>query len=121
MTESPRYGATVDDGWLYLEGDDERLEIGSMETVIELFGGETYTIEYEPQQSGAAWLATDEDDTITFDVRETLVDWAYTEEFVANVEACSLEETDGDGYPLRASVFVDVVTSIWDAKGNLDT
>ncbi|MEY7848514.1 hypothetical protein AB7C87_04840 [Natrarchaeobius sp. A-rgal3] len=121
MTEPIRYGADVDDGTLVLVGEQERLEVGPMETVVELFGGETYTIEYDSRQSAVSWLDTDEDDTITFDVRESLLEWAYTEEFVANVRDSPLGATDEDGYPVRTSVFVDLVTAIWDSKGNLES
>ncbi|TYT63369.1 hypothetical protein [Natrialba swarupiae] len=121
MTEPIRYGADVDDGTLVLVGEQERLEVGSMETIVDLFGGETYTIEYEPRQSAVAWLDTDEDDTVTFDVRESLLEWAYTEEFVASVRDSPLEATDEDGNPIRTSVFVDLVTAIWDSKGNLES
>lgn len=119
MTEPLRYDATIEDGTLFLEGEHERLEIGPMSAILELVGGETYTLEYEPRQSTVSWLSTDEDDTITFDVRDALIDWAYTEEFVANVRESPLERTDENGYPIRTAVFVDMVTAIWNSKGNV--
>lgn len=135
MTEPTRYGAAVENGTLYLERehdhdhdhtsdpepdhDHDPIEIGSMDTVVELVGGETYTLEYEPRQTTVSWLSTDEDDTITFDVREALTDWAYTDEFVENVRNSPLETTDEDGYPVRTAVFAEMVVAIWDSKGNL--
>lgn len=74
--------------------------------------GETYTLEYTPRQSAVSWLATDDDDTITIDVRWELADWVYTDEFVRNVEQCSLERTGEHGYPVRTEVFADLVTDI---------
>lgn len=120
MTEPVRYEGVVENGTFYLEDDGERIEIGPMDAVVELIGGETYTLEYDEKQSAAAWLATDEDNTITFDVREELVDWAYTEELVRNVDDSPLDRTGESGHPIRAEVFADMVTAIWDAKGNVD-
>ncbi|MDJ1433260.1 hypothetical protein [Halostagnicola sp. A-GB9-2] len=121
MTDEQRYGARVVDGTLALEGENDSLEIGPMAAVVDLIGGETYTIEYTARQGAVSWLETDDDDTLTLDVRTELTDWAYTPEFVATLEDCSLEETGEHGYPIRTEVFVDLVTEIWDAKGNLDT
>lgn len=119
MTEPLRYDATIENETLFVEGETEQIEIGSMETILELMGGETYTLEYEPRQSAVSWLSTDENDTITLDVREGLVDWAYPEELVASVRERPLDRTDEDGYPIRTAVFVDVVTAIWDSKGTV--
>lgn len=115
-----RYGARVADGTLYLERGTHSLEIGQMAAIVELIGGETYTLEYTAQQGAVSWLETDDDDTLTLDVREELIGWAYTPELVTNLEDCSLEKTGNHGYPLRTEVFVDLVTDIWDSKGNVD-
>ena len=120
MTEPVRYEGVVENGTLYLEDGDHRIEVGPMDAVVELIGGETYTLEYDNKQSSAAWLSTDEDNTITFDVREELVDWAYTEELVHNVDDSPLDRTGESGHPVRTEVFADMVTAIWDAKGNVD-
>lgn len=119
MTEPVRYEGVVENGTLYLEDGDHRIEIGPMDAVVELIGGETYTLEYDDRQSATAWLATDEDNTITFDVRDELVDWAYTEDLVRNVDDSPLDRTGESGHPIRAEVFVDMVTTIWDSKGNV--
>lgn len=121
MTERTRYDGVVENGTLYLEGDGTRIEVGPMDAVVDLIGGETYTLEYNDRQSTVAWLSTDEDNTITFNVREELVDWAYTEELVTNVGESPLDQTGESGHPIRTEVFVDMVTSIWDAKGNMDS
>lgn len=131
MTDRTRYEAALENGTLFLEpegtgdgngdADDERIEIGPMDAVVELIGGETYTLEYDDRQSAAAWLSTDEDNTITFDVRESLLDWAYTEELATNVSDSPLEQTGDSGHPVRTEVFADMVTAIWDAKGNLES
>ncbi|NGM69795.1 hypothetical protein G6M89_12385 [Natronolimnobius sp. AArcel1] len=120
MTDPTRYEGAVDDGTLYLVEGDHWIKIGQMDAVVDLIGGETYTLEYDEKQSSVAWLSTDDDNTITFDVREELVDWVYTEDLVRNVAEASLEQTGDSGHPIRTEVFVDMVTSIWDSKGNLE-
>ena len=119
MTDTS-YDAAVRDGTLYIDCEGELLEVGSMDAIVDLFGGETYTLEYTERQSDAAWLQTDEDGTITVDVREQLADWAYTDELVAAVAESPLDETGESGYPTRTEAFVDAVTAIWDAKGDVE-
>ena len=120
MTESIRYDGVVENGTFYLQANGDQIEIGPVDGIIELMGGETYTLEYDNEQSSAAWLSTDEDDTITFDVREELIDWAYTEELARNIRESPLKQTNESNYPIRTKVFVDIVTEIWDSKGNVD-
>lgn len=121
MTDESRHGARIEDETLYIERDDDLLELGPIAGVIDLMGGNTYTLEYTAQQSSASWLETDENDTIRIDVREELVNWVYTDEFVTQIEGCSLEQIGESGYPIRTEVFVDLVTEIWDSKGDLET
>lgn len=120
MTEPNRYEAVIENDILYLEHEEGLLEVGSMDAIVELFGGETYTLEYTDRQSAAAWISTDDDNTIAIDVREELADWAYTAEFGASVADNPLDESGESGYPLRTEVFVDTVIAIWDAKGDID-
>lgn len=114
-----RYDTDVRDGVLHLETDDSWIEIGSMADICELVGGESYTIEYDERQRQMSWLDTDEDGTLTFDVPETLERMDFDREFVENVAPVDADRTDDDGYPLRTSVFADLMMDIWDSKGNL--
>ncbi|MFP9190169.1 hypothetical protein [Natronosalvus vescus] len=113
-----RYETDLRDDVLFLETDEGWIEVGSMADICELVGGETYTLEYDEHQRTVSWLDTDEDGTLTFDVRETLAEMSYDREFVANIESIDADATDGE-YPLRASVFADLMTTIWDSKGDL--
>lgn len=159
-----RYETAVRDGVLYLEApggadgepaDDPEgwLEIGSMDAIVELVGGETYELQYDERQRQAGWLDTDEDGRITFDVRETIRTTTFDDEFVQNVagvpddettngdgdsatangettnrdgESATTDETDedeaatADDHSRRAAVFADLLTTIWDSKGNLE-
>ncbi|MCO8244803.1 MULTISPECIES: hypothetical protein [unclassified Haladaptatus] len=115
-----RYQTDVRNRTLHIETGDGWMEVGSMDDICELVGGEMYSIEYDERQRAADWSGADEDGTFTFDVPETLSELSYDKEFVANVSSVPLDETDDDGYPLRTSVFADMMMRIWDTKGNLE-
>lgn len=115
-----RYATDVRDEVLYVETDDGWLEVGPLDEICTLVGGETYTIEYDERQRTMDWLDTDAEGKLTFDVRETIQGMDYNEEFVAELAAVDGDATDADGHPLRASVFADLMTSIWDSKGSLE-
>lgn len=119
MVGDNHFSATVEGDILYLENADNRVEIGPMDAIVDLMGGETYTLEYTTEQAGVSWLPTEDDPTITLDVRQELADWRYSEELVTNVEKSPLDEPGESGYSQRAEVFVDLVTAIWDSKGEL--
>lgn len=114
-----RYDANVRDGTLHLETGDDSIVVGPMDDICELIGVETYTIEYDEDQRKVAWLDTDADGRLSFDVRDTITEMDYNAEFVSEVESIDAEKTDEEGYPLRASVFADLMQTIWDAKGDL--
>jgi hypothetical protein len=114
MTE--RYTVAVADDEITIGDDQETLFIAATETIVDLVGGETYTLEYDDRQSQAAWLGTDPDGTITVQVREALDGMPFPPQFLA-----ALYERDTDGDPSqRAQFFAETVTTIWDAKGNPD-
>lgn len=116
-----RYETDIRDDILYLESDDGWFEIGTMDDICELVGGETYTLKYDDRQRSVGWLDTDEAGELTFDVHEVLGDMSYEREFVTNVASTGLDDTDVDGYPLRTSVFADLMIRIWDSKGDFDS
>lgn len=91
-----------------------------MDDICTLVGGETYTLEYDERQRTVGWPDTDPDGTLTFDIRETVAGMDYDEEFVTDLLAVGADVTDNEGYPLRASVFADRMTEIWDSRGALD-
>lgn len=115
-----RHETKIMDGTLYIESDKEWLEIGDIEDICELVGGETYTIEYNDRQRTQSWLDTDEEGQLTFDVRETLARMDYDDEFFGIMAQTSHSETNEDEYSNRTTLFADLMTDIWDSKGNFD-
>lgn len=107
-----RYETTIrDDGTFAVETpDDEWLAVGDFETIVDALG-EEYRVEYDEDTRAIPWLAT-EDDVLSIDVRPTLTEISFDEEFVSLLA----DVPEGD----RASVFVDMVRTIWDTRGDLD-
>ena len=114
-----RYETEVQEGILFLKAPEGRLEIGELDDVVELIGGETYTLEYDSRQRQVGWLDTDEDGRLTFEVRETIRETTFDDEFVGTIAEAPAGETTEDGYPKRAATFAHRLTEIWDAKGQL--
>ena len=113
-----RYETRIENGMLQVEGADGWLEVGEITTICDLLGGETYTIEYDDHERSAAWLDT-EDGELTFDVRETLADISFDEEFVTNLSNVPLEAPDEETHSKRVEYFTDMVQMIWDSKGRV--
>ncbi|GAB3689665.1 hypothetical protein GCM10028857_25260 [Salinarchaeum chitinilyticum] len=111
-----RYETDVRDGVLHLETPDGWIEVGAMDDVCELIGGETYTLQYDDRQRQVGWLDTDEDGTLSFEVRETIRETTFDDEFVEQIADAPAGETEA-GYPKRAAAFAELLTAIWDAKG----
>lgn len=108
----------IDGGSVFIATDDEWLEIGTLDDLYELFGGTTYTVEYDESGRAVDWVDLDEDDTMTIDVRETLEGMDHLPKFVRTLEAYDLAADDG--YPERTAYFAEFMMAVWDGKGTLD-
>ncbi|MFW5955991.1 MAG: hypothetical protein ACOCQY_01160 [Halorhabdus sp.] len=116
-----RYDTRLEDGTLYVEWDGDWLDVGSMATIRELLGGETFEIEYDDQQATTPWLANSlEDNTLTFDVTETILGMDFNEEFVQEIAEQPLEETGMQGHPVRTEAFAEKMREIWESQGKQD-
>lgn len=119
MTGPTRYETKIEGETFSIESDEGWLKVGPMDAVLDLLGGQTYTLEYTDRQSAVSWLDTDEDNTLTIDLRERLSEMSYTDDFVTNLENCPLDESGESGYPKRTELFADLMAEILDSKGNL--
>jgi len=115
-----RYATTIEDGTVYIEGDDGPIEVGPLAGIFDIVGGETYTIEYDQQKAAAYdWLGTDDGGQLSFDVEETIAEMTYPEEFVDTLQEKPLNAV-GRRHPERTAYFAELLVDIWDSKGNLD-
>lgn len=112
-----RYETRIEDGIVYLDGERGRLEVGRLETVVDAVGGETYTIQYDAQAVSLYDWLDDEDETLEIDVRETLSAYPLPASVVHTIAEKPL---DGHPTPARTAYFADVLTRIWDGKGEAD-
>lgn len=119
MSSETRFEAVLPNDKLYLENEETSIEVASIYTIIELISGETYTIEYSDRQASAAWLSTNGENLITFDVRQTILETPYTAEFVERLASFPREELGDTGYPKRTEEFSKHITEIWDEKGSV--
>jgi len=116
-----RYATKIEDGTVYIEGVEGWMEVGPLATIFDIVGGETYTIQYDREQSIAYdWLQTDDDHTLSFDVEGTIEDMTYPEQFVEELQTKSMETDAGAGVPERTEYFAELMVDIWDGKGSLD-
>lgn len=114
-----RYETVVEDDILFLDLGADRFEVGDIDEIVGLVGGETYEVEYDGDHSQVVeWLDLDEDHTLEIDVRETITDMDFPESFVRK-----LAERDGEtdsGHDARAAYFAEMMATIWESKGNLE-
>lgn len=114
-----RYDTKLEDGTVYVEWDDDWLEIGAMDALTDLFGGDTYEIEYDDRQAKTPWLESSLDGrTLTFDVTETILGMDFDEEFVSDLVEVPIDETGSHGYPARTEAFAEKMIDIWEAQGS---
>ncbi|WP_435345918.1 hypothetical protein [Haloarchaeobius sp. HRN-SO-5] len=111
-----RYEPECVDGTLWLVSDADRVEVGTVDDVVDAVGGETYTIEYDEAQRKQPWLDT-EDGELTVDVRESVTTMSHTGEFVSALRDVDMG-TDRYGLPTRTVEFADRFVDILDAQGD---
>ncbi|MFC5973659.1 hypothetical protein ACFPYI_20200 [Halomarina salina] len=114
-----RYEPECRDGTLFLVGDDDRLEVGTVDDVVDAVGGETYTITYDERQRTQPWLDTDDQGRLDVDVRETATTLTHTDDLVADLREYGME-TERYGLPTRTVMFADRLVDILDRQGDPD-
>jgi hypothetical protein len=110
-----RYEPVVSEGSLALVGDDDRLEVGTVDDVVAAIGGETYTVEYDEMQRTQPWLDSD-DGALEVEVRDAVTTLPHLPETVAELREVGMG-TDRYGLPERTVEFADHVVDILEAQG----
>lgn len=113
-----RYTPEIADETLFLADEDDRVEIGPVDDIVDAVGGETYTIEYDQRQRKQPWLRTDEGE-LEIDVREAVTELSHDGETVSEIRTYDLE-TDRYGLPTRTVEFADTVVDILERQGSQD-
>jgi len=115
-----RYDTRIDDGTLYIEVGEEDTWRSGRWTTSARYSAATLHPGVRREAQAAGWLQTEDDRTITFDVRETIDDVDYNETFVEKMAEEPLDRETPDGYPVRTAAFADLMAEIWDSKGSYE-
>ncbi|WP_222918741.1 hypothetical protein [Natrinema sp. SYSU A 869] len=110
-----RYEPDSVDGTLFLSAEDDRIEIGAIDDIVDVIGDETHSIEYDQTQRTQPWLETD-DGVLEIDVRETVTTLPHTEETVSELREYDME-TERYGLPRRTVEFADRLTTVLEQQG----
>lgn len=89
-----RYTTTVADGTVYIDGDIERIEVGELETIIDVVGGPAWTIEYNDEDRRRYPNLDMSDEGLTIDVRDTIEAMTFDARFVKTLKAQPHETPD---------------------------
>lgn len=120
MPGNTRHESIIEEETLYLEVEQNLLEVGEIGDVIELIGGGEYDIKYTNREAAPTWLRTNEDNSVSFNVRDTIQDLTFTTDFVTTLKNCPIDEQGVDGCPKRTELFAELLVEIWNSKGNID-
>jgi hypothetical protein len=103
------------DGSLYLVCEDDALEVGDVDEIINVIGGETYEIEYDEEQRAQPWLDT-EDGVLEIDTRDAVTTMTHTPDFVSDLKEYDMS-TDRYGVPTRTVQFAHGMIDILEQQG----
>src|SRR6056297_847800 len=92
-----RYETVVEDGTVYVATDDDRLEVGDLETIVDLVGGRAWTIRYSEREKQAHPELHTADEGLTVDVVDTVNAMTFGEAFVETLAAQPGEAATADG------------------------
>lgn len=102
-----RYPLTVQEGTVYAETEAGALEVGDLDTIIDIIGGHAWTIRYDEAERQNPALDTS-DEGLTVDVVDTIENMTLGEEFVETLRAqpSRVLTEQPDVVPPRLGLFV---------------
>ncbi len=100
-----RYETSIEDGTIYVGSADGLLEVGGLDTAIEVVGGPSWTITYSEELKQRHPEMDTSDEGLTVDVVDMINAMTHSEQFVEALEAQPAEATHDDISP-RLGLFV---------------
>jgi len=99
---------TVDDGTVFIETPEGRLEVGDVDPIIDTVGGHAWTIEYSEWERDYYEDLDTADEGLTVDVIDMIAAMTHGESFVETLRAYPTEADADSGDPLspRLGLFV---------------
>ncbi len=110
-----RYTPEVEDGTLFLVGDDDRLEIGTDDDVLAAVGEDHHTLEYDHKQRTQPWLDA-ADGTLDVDIREAVTTLPHGPDTISELRRYDMS-TEQYGLPRRTVEFADIIVEILEGQG----
>lgn len=103
-----RYDTVVEDGDVFVESDGDRLEIGTVEDVLDVVGGPSWTITYTDEEKARHPEMDTSDEGLTVDVVDMMVAMTHGEQFVETLAAYPAEPPSDapNAIPPRLGLFV---------------
>ena len=81
-----RSGTIVEDGMVYVEADLGRIEVGTVDDIVELVGGPAWTIRYDEATRARSDVDTS-DEGLTIDVVDTVNEMTFGPTFLQALRA----------------------------------
>lgn len=100
-----RYDTFVEDERIFVGGPDGPLEVGKLETAIEVVGGPSWTISYSEELKERHPEMDTSDEGLTVDVVDMIHAMTHSEQFVETLAAQPAKAAEDDVSP-RLGLFV---------------
>jgi hypothetical protein len=104
-SDDARYGTIVEDGRVYVGTEAGRIEVGGVETVLDLVGGPAWMIAYTERQKRRYPDLDTSDEGLTVDVVDVMNAMTHDSAFVETLQAQASTDPTGD-VPPRMGLFV---------------
>ncbi|MFB6354478.1 MAG: hypothetical protein ABEJ92_10385 [Halobacteriales archaeon] len=103
-----RYPLAVEDGTVYVRADRDDLEVGDLDTIIDIVGGHAWTIRYDDWEKQHYPELDTADEGLTVDVVDTIENMTLGDEFVATLRSqpAQVLTEQPDVVPPRLGLFV---------------
>jgi len=102
-----RHETTVEDGTVYIETAEGRLEVGPVDRIIDAVGGHAWTIEYSDWEKEYYDDLDTSDEGLIVDVIDVMEAMTHGESFVETLRTHPTESTGNkDGLSPRLGLFV---------------
>ena len=82
-----RYPLSVEDGTVYVQADVGTIEIGEVDTIVEIVGGHSWTIQYDDWEKANLPGLDTSDEGLTVDVVDTIETMTLGEGFVRTLRS----------------------------------
>ncbi len=101
-----RYNTHVEDGTVYVGTDDGLLEVGDVETVLDVVGGPSWRISYSSEEKQRHPGIDTSDEGLVVDVVDMMQAMTHSERFVETLAAQPADPQDEDEVSPRLGLFV---------------